>query len=419
MSARGKLSPSHKRMLFAESGIGSRVAVRRGYRTVTAKAELEGLGYGRSQRNVPALLMPIYGPTGEIVLYQSRPDSPRIGRRRRPVKYETPTGAAMALDVHPFCRESLADPGVPLFVTEGIKKGDALVSRSLYTVALIGVWNWRGTNEHGGKTALAEWVAVALNGRKVYVVFDSDVMEKREVYAALSRLKAFLEHRGASVRLVYLPAGKGGVKQGVDDYLASGRTVDDLLEHATPELKRPPDEDRGTVPYRASSTGLVWDRPTQNGPVPTPLTNFTASITADVAEDDGAELRRYFEIEAHLNGRRTAFTVPSGQFAGMGWATEHLGAGAIVYPGFGIKDHARAAVQMLSGEVTARRVYSHTGWRNVGGRWLYLHAGGAIGQVGQVEDVQVELTGSLEGRTLPEPPEGEELIGAIRASLGF
>jgi hypothetical protein len=325
----------------------------------------------------------------------------------------------VALDVHPFCRESLADPGVPLFVTEGVKKGDALVSRGLCAVALIGVWNWRGTNEHGGKTALAEWESVALNARKVYVVFDSDVMEKREVHAALSRFKAFLERRGASVLLIYLSTGDGGAKRGVDDYLASGRAVDDLLEHATAELKRPPDEDGDALPYRAASTGLVWDKPTQNGPVPTPLTNFTASITADVAEDDGAEVRRHFEVEADLNGRRTVFYVPNSQFAGMGWATEHLGAGAIVYPGFGIKDHARAAVQMLSGEVIARHVYSHTGWRRVGDRWLYLHAGGAIGQEGQVEDVQVELTGSLETRTLPEPPKGEELIEAIRASLGF
>src|SRR5918994_4761807 len=220
-------------------------------------------------------------------------------------------------------------------------------------------------------------------------------------------------------RLIYLPAGKGAKKQGVDDYLASGHTLDELLEHATSDLKRPPHDEEPEHPYRATPGGLVWDKPTQNGTVPTTLTNFTASITADVAEDDGAELRRYFEIEADLNGCRTVFHVPSSQFAGMGWATEHLGAGAIVYPGFGIKDHARAAVQMLSGEIPARHVYSHTGWRKVGGYWLYLHAGGAIGQDGQVKDVHVELTGSLEGRTLSEPPEGEELIEAIRASLEF
>ncbi len=197
MSGAGRLSPAHRRMLLEESGIGDRVAVKRGYRTVKSKAELERLGFGRSQRNVPALLMPIFGPTGEIALYQSRPDEPRIGKRGKPVKYETPSGASMALDVHPFCRERLVDPTVPLFITEGIKKGDALVSQGLCAVALIGVWNWRGTNECGGKTALPEWESVALNGRKVYIVFDSDVMEKREVYAALCRLKDFLERRGA------------------------------------------------------------------------------------------------------------------------------------------------------------------------------------------------------------------------------
>jgi Domain of unknown function (DUF3854) len=351
VSGHGRLSPAHKRMLFEESAIGARVAVKRGYRTVPSKAELEGLGFGRAQRSVPALLMPIHGPAGEIVLYQSRPDEPRIGKRGKPIKYETPSGAGVALDVHPFSRERLGDPTTPLFVTEGLKKGDALVSRDMCAVALIGVWNWRGTNEHGGKTALAEWEYVALNGREVYIVFDSDVMEKREVHAALSRLKEFLERRGARVRLIYLLAGEGGLKQGVDDYLASGHTVGELLEHATPELRQPPDEDGPALPYRATPTGLVWNRPTQNGTIPTPLTNFTASITADVAQDDGAELRRYFEIEADLNGRRAIFSVPSSQFAGMGWATEHLGAGAIVYPGFGLKDHARAAVQVLSGEV--------------------------------------------------------------------
>jgi hypothetical protein len=412
-----RLSPAHKRMLFEESSIGARVAVKRGYRTFTRKADLERLGFGKSQRSVPALLVPIYSPTGEISLYQSRPDKPRIGKRGKPVKYETPAGASMALDVHPFSRDRLGDPQTPLFVTEGVKKGDALVSCGLCAVALIGVWNWRGTNDQGGKTALPEWEYVALNDRKVYIVFDSDVMEKSEVYAALLRLKAFLENRGASVRLIYLPAGDGGVKQGVDDYLAAGYTLDDLLQHATSELKSPPREDRPSTPYRATPRGLVWDKPTQNGAVPTPLTNFTAKIAGDVAEDDGAEVRRSFEIEAELNGRHTVFTIPSSQFSGMGWATEHLGAGAIVYPGFGTKDHARAAVQLLSGSVPTRNVYAHTGWRLVDGEWVYLHAGGAIGRVGRVGSIHIELTGSLGGRALPDPPGDAGLLRVVRASL--
>ncbi len=426
MSGRGRLSPAHRRMLFEGSGIKGRVAVKRGYRTVTSKAELERLGFGRSQRSVPALLMPIFGPAGGIVLYQSRPDEPRIGNRGKPVKYETPSGAGMALDVHPFCRERIGDPAAPLFVTEGIKKGDALVSRGGCAVALIGVWNWRGTNERGGKTALPEWELVALNNRKVYVVFDSDVMQKLEVYAALGRLKGFLESRGAEVRLVYLPAGDGAGKQGADDYLASGHTLDDLLFYATPDLKKPPLEDRPEHPYRATPGGLVWDKPTQNGSVPTPLTNFTAKISADISEDDGAEVERLFEIEAALggpveSGRRThTFTVTAGKFAGMGWPVEHLGAGAIVYPGFGTKDHTRAAVQLLSGDVPERQIYSHTGWREIGGEWLYLHAGGAVGESAGDEgsEALVELSGTLRERELPTVPLGDgELREALRASL--
>jgi hypothetical protein len=384
---------------------------------ITSKAELERLGFGKAQRNVPALLVPVYGPTGEISLYQSRPDEPRIGKRGKPVRYETPLGASMALDVHPVCRDQLGDPEVPLFITEGIKKGDALVSRDLCAVALIGVWNWRGTNGLGGKTALAEWEYIALNDRKVYVVFDSDVMEKKEVYAALSRLKSFLEHRGAKVLLIYLPAGEGGKKQGADDYLASAGTLKDLFSFATSELRSPPQEESSECPYRETKSGLLWDKPTKNGAVPTPLTNFTAKIAGDVAEDDGAEVRRSFEIEAELNGRRTIFTIPSSQFSGMGWATEHLGAGAIVYPGFGLRDHARAAIQLLSGSVPTRNVYAHTGWREIDGEWFYLHAGGAIGRVGRVQSIHIGLTGSLAGRTLPSPPEGAELSQAVRASL--
>ncbi len=416
----GDLLPHHRRMLLEGSAIAPEVVEARGYRTVRKKAELERLGFGRNQRHVPGLLIPIHGPAGDVVLHQYRPDEPRINKGK-PVKYETPTGSKMVLDVPPFCSSLLGDPSIPLFVTEGIKKGDALASRGLCVVALLGVWNWRGTNEAGGKTSLPEWESVALNGREVYEVFDSDVMEKREVSEALRRLREFLRYRGADVWLIYLPHAAAATKQGVDDYLAAGHSTDDLLSHATTELKDPSQaavHDAPHVPYRETPGGLVWDKPTQNGPIPTLLTNFAARIVRDVVEDDGAESRRAFEIEAALNGRRELFSVPSSQFAGMAWATEHLGAEAIVYPGFGAKDHARTAVQMLSGDVPAERRYSHTGWREIGDEWVYLHAGGAIGRVGRVQGIRTELTGVMAERVLPDPPEGEGVVPAIRASLG-
>jgi Domain of unknown function (DUF3854) len=188
------ISEHHEKMLLEESAITVDVVSARGYRTVEKKAEIKRLGFTDVQRNVPGLLIPIYSPTGEKVLYQYRPDEPRI-KDGKPVKYETPSGSRMTLDVHPFAREMLCDPSAPLFVSEGIKKGDALVSRGLCAVALLGVWNWRGRNASGGLTALREWEYVALNDRRVHVVFDSDIVLKPEVYAAMLRLKSFLEGR--------------------------------------------------------------------------------------------------------------------------------------------------------------------------------------------------------------------------------
>ncbi|MDQ3259073.1 MAG: DUF3854 domain-containing protein, partial [Acidobacteriota bacterium] len=145
---------SHHAELISASAISDEVVRARGYRTVTDKAELKALGFGEAQRRTPALLIPVRSVTGEIATYQIRPDEPRI-KDGKPLKYETPAGTRMALDIPPMARLMLADPALPLFITEGARKADAAVSRGLCCVALLGVWNFRGMNEHGGLTALA------------------------------------------------------------------------------------------------------------------------------------------------------------------------------------------------------------------------------------------------------------------------
>ncbi|MBI4566305.1 MAG: DUF3854 domain-containing protein [Planctomycetes bacterium] len=221
------LSEQH-RELIAGSGISPEVAAARGYRTVEVRADLRRLGFSDTQARVPALFIPVHGVTGEVVLYQIRPDEPRIVDGK-PVKYETPRGSRMVLDVPPAAGGRIGDPSVPLFITEGARKADAAVSRGLCCIDLLGVWNWRGANEHDGKTALADWESVALNDRKVYVVFDSDVIEKAQVQKAVFRLMHFLQSRGATVSVIRLPSGEGGSKVGLDDYFATGKSVDDLL----------------------------------------------------------------------------------------------------------------------------------------------------------------------------------------------
>ena len=90
------------------------------------------------------------------------------------------------------------------------------------------MYGWRGKNEHGGKTALADWEHIALNNRAVYIAFDSDVMSKSNVRDALDRLSKFLRSKGANVSYIVMPDLPDGSKCGLDDWFASGRNRDEL-----------------------------------------------------------------------------------------------------------------------------------------------------------------------------------------------
>jgi hypothetical protein len=209
----------------------------------------------------------------------------------------------------------------------------------------------------------------------------------------------------------------------------TGDPVDDIADRLLEKLSQlPPPAPPANVaiasggtnaqyPYEITPGGLIWNKETAEGIAIIPLTTFTATITGQVVEDDGAETRRLLEIEAILRQRTHRFKVAAGQFSSMAWPMEHLGAGAALWPGFGTKDHARAAIQFLSGDPPERRVYAHLGWREIGGVWCYLHANGAIGPVGPVPDIEVSLPPDLQRYLLPVPPTGTDLVDAIRASL--
>lgn len=192
-----------------------------------------------------------------------------------------------------------------------------------------------------------------------------------------------------------------------------------LLNRAHGELQCLGVLERGDgIPYLSTPTGLVYMKFTPEGAVPVMLTNFNARIVSDVQEDDGVETRRTFGIEATLAGRQPVrFAVPADEFAGLNWITHYLGAKAIVRPGQSIAGHTRVAIQELSEDIDERLVYGHSGWRVIDGHHVYLHCGGGISADGLIDDVEVELAGSLNGYVLPAPPSGSELTTAVQASL--
>src|SRR5713101_5164816 len=120
------LLPHHQKLLDG-SAISPEVAAARGYESEDAVDALAGYGFTEAQRRVPALVIPVYTVDGIVAFRQTRPDEPRK-KDGRVIKYETPAGAHMVIDVPPGAREDLGDPAIDLHFTEGIRKADAAVS---------------------------------------------------------------------------------------------------------------------------------------------------------------------------------------------------------------------------------------------------------------------------------------------------
>jgi hypothetical protein len=154
------LSPAHLQQHIAGSGIAPALATARGYRTLTCPQEVAALGFADFQaataKAAPVLGIPLWNVHGQQDGWQIRPDTPCLSldkktKKRKPVKYDTPWKGQISLDIHPAVQPLLRDPTVPLWVTEGVKKGDALASQGACTLALTGgVWGF--LNSPSGST---------------------------------------------------------------------------------------------------------------------------------------------------------------------------------------------------------------------------------------------------------------------------
>lgn len=180
------------REIAEESAIDPRVALERGYYLEKTKAGLHRLGFKRGQQRAPAIVIPRFSPSGEEIPPQIKPDDPwttdRDGKDVRR-KYESVAGEGVRLSVHPRCVEKMRDVRYPLWITEGDKTGDALVSNRAVVVVLQGVSCWNVPRD---------WEDIKLYGRKVIIAFDADVMTNPKVQRELQKMAAFLRGRGAN-----------------------------------------------------------------------------------------------------------------------------------------------------------------------------------------------------------------------------
>jgi hypothetical protein len=185
----GLLAPHHETMLTVESRISPEVIATRGYTTIDEPEELRKMGFAEYQLKAPALGIPLFDVFGEFRFHRIRPDNPRPDRGKpgKVVKYEQPPNTPLVIDVPPTSLEELRDTSRRLWIVEGEKKADALVSQGECAIALLGVWAWKRDGY-----PLPDWDLIPMIGREVRILFDSDAADKVEVRHALYALSRFI-----------------------------------------------------------------------------------------------------------------------------------------------------------------------------------------------------------------------------------
>jgi hypothetical protein len=404
-------------------------------RRVTADEGRAALGQ-KGTRDCAGILIPYYWPDNpSTVNYRLRRDNPdwvegKDGKPKPDRKYLGPPDSGNRLYVPPgITTEQLEDISIPICLVEGEKKALALWRLSNHEttqprfipVAIAGVWNWRGrVGKTGGprgerieiKGPIADLSRIAWTKRKALIVFDSNANSNDSVKYARKGISRELATRGAEVKFINLPEDCGA--NGVDDLLAlwGPSRVLELFENSVAgaqlQVVLPPQ-------FQSRSEGMF--RVTQKGErlSETQLSNYRASIITNILLDDGVETKREFEIEAELLNRTFRFTIPASQFGNMDWPMEQMGPAAITLPNQ--REYTRTAIQYHSMTAEERCIYTHTGWRKVDGQSIYIHAGGAVGEIGEINGMNVQLCGSLSKYELSLPTSSDELKRAVRTSL--
>lgn len=188
-----------------------------------------------------ALVFPFFSASGNRLNdYQRLKFSKPRTKDGKLVKYESPLSKPNRPYFPPGIATILADGSQPIYVTEGEKKALKATQEGIPTIGLVGVDSWaqKRTRDPDGKAVgerklLPDLAAINWQGRRVFVVFDSDARHNPNVRRAECAFAETLAGKGALVLIVRLPDGTPDAdglpkKNGLDDFLLAN-SVDDFL----------------------------------------------------------------------------------------------------------------------------------------------------------------------------------------------
>ena len=210
----------------------------------------------------PAIVFPYIDDQGRNGDCRVKPDRPRKIKGTF-AKYESPHGKPNEPYLPLGVAAVLPDATRELLMSEGEKKSLKSMQSGFPCIGLVGVYGFKPK----GKMALLPTLErIAWNGRKVFIVFDSDIATNANVQAAESQLGALLKSRGAVVKVVRLPEGNTGsdgkpVKVGLDDFLVAceskGLNPAGELQKLLDAAEDPEEPDGGTIKQAASAIDAV------------------------------------------------------------------------------------------------------------------------------------------------------------------
>jgi hypothetical protein len=174
-----------------------------------------------------SLYIPYFDVYGNNTTYcRIKPEIPPKGKDDKPRKYLGPSKTALGVYFPKIGAERYLDPERTLLFTEGEKKAICAALHGYPTIGFGGVSGWSIKRKKdadgkpiGPRQLRPEIANLPLKNRRVYIAFDSDRATNQDVLRKERALAAALESSGAVVRIIEIPEGSDGHKQGLDDFL--------------------------------------------------------------------------------------------------------------------------------------------------------------------------------------------------------